>query len=93
MDELSKQVGERIRRIRRGQGMSLADAAGLSISFLSRVERGARHLERRRHLDAVAASDALIEQGDKYLNPDPTVANYTEFNRYGNRRNDSYNQD
>lgn len=96
MDELSKQVGERIRRIRRGQGMSLADladAAGLSISFLSRVERGERHLERRRHLDAVAACDALIEQGDKYLNPDPTVANYTEFNRYGNRRNDSYNQD
>jgi transcriptional regulator with XRE-family HTH domain len=59
MDELSKQVGERIRRIRRGQGMSLADladAAGLSISFLSRVERGERHIERRRHLDAVATA-------------------------------------
>jgi transcriptional regulator with XRE-family HTH domain len=59
MDELSKQVGERIRRIRRGQGMSLAglaDAAGLSISFLSRVERGERHIERRHHLDAVATA-------------------------------------
>jgi hypothetical protein len=39
------------------------------------------------------ACDALIEQGDKYLNPDPTVANYTEFDRYGNRRNDPYNQE
>jgi len=32
----------------------LADAAGLSESFLSRVERGQRHIDRRTHLEAVA---------------------------------------
>lgn len=57
MDELSRQVGANLRRLRRVQGLSLDVVAGrssLSKSFLSRVERGERHLERRSHLSAVA---------------------------------------
>lgn len=57
MDDLSRQVGANVRRIRRSQGMSLdvlAGMSGLSKSFLSRVERGQRHLDRRAHLSAVA---------------------------------------
>ncbi|MGI9003528.1 MAG: helix-turn-helix domain-containing protein [Pseudonocardia sp.] len=57
MDDLSTQVGGNIRRIRRGHGIALADladASGLSKSFLSRVERGERHVDRRSHLDALA---------------------------------------
>ncbi|MGH8604697.1 MAG: helix-turn-helix domain-containing protein, partial [Gammaproteobacteria bacterium] len=54
---MSRQVGANVRRIRRSQGMSLdvlAGMSGLSKSFLSRVERGQRHLDRRSHLSAVA---------------------------------------
>jgi transcriptional regulator with XRE-family HTH domain len=50
-------IGANLRRLRKGQGMSLdllAGAAGLSKSFLSRVERGERHLERRSHLESIA---------------------------------------
>lgn len=53
-------IGDRLRRARRARGMTLqvlADLSGLSKSFLSMVENGDRHLERRRHLVAVA--DAL----------------------------------
>lgn len=57
MDAHSRQVGINLRRIRRSQGMSLDVLAGrstLSKSFLSRVERGERSLEKRSHLSAVA---------------------------------------
>jgi transcriptional regulator with XRE-family HTH domain len=60
MDDLSRQVGVNLRRLRRAQGLSLdvvAGRSGLSKSFLSRVENGERSLERRTHLSAV--SDAL----------------------------------
>lgn len=60
MDASAQQLGTNLRRIRRSQGISLdvlADQAGLSKSFLSRVERGERSLERRTHLSAV--SEAL----------------------------------
>lgn len=53
-------IGQRVRRYRSTQGMSLdelATRAGLSKSFLSRAERGERRLDRRAHLDALA--DAL----------------------------------
>lgn len=53
-------IGQRVRRYRTSQGMSLddlAERAGLSKSFLSRAERGERRLDRRTHLDALA--DAL----------------------------------
>ncbi|HET9656808.1 MAG TPA: helix-turn-helix transcriptional regulator, partial [Kineosporiaceae bacterium] len=53
-------IGERVRRARRARGMTLqvlADLSGLSKSFLSMVENGERHLERRRYIVAIA--DAL----------------------------------
>jgi transcriptional regulator with XRE-family HTH domain len=53
-------IGDRVRRARRTRGMTLqvlADLSGLSKSFLSMVENGERHLERRRHIVAIA--DAL----------------------------------
>lgn len=59
MDAHGRQVGINLRRIRRSQGMSLDVLAGrstLSKSFLSRVERGERSLEKRSHLSAVAAA-------------------------------------
>lgn len=59
MDAHSRQVGINLRRVRRAQGMSLdvlAGRAGLSKSFLSRVERGERSLEKRSHLSAVAVA-------------------------------------
>lgn len=52
-------IGERIRTCRRYRGVSLqvlADRAGLSKSFLSMVENGHRHLERRRDLVAIAGA-------------------------------------
>jgi transcriptional regulator with XRE-family HTH domain len=59
MDAHGRQVGINLRRIRRSQGMSLdvlAGRSGLSKSFLSRVERGERSLEKRTHLSAVAVA-------------------------------------
>ena len=53
-------VGQRVRRLRTRQGMSLATLAnlsGLSKGYLSRVENGERILDQRRSLHAVA--DAL----------------------------------
>jgi transcriptional regulator with XRE-family HTH domain len=59
MDAHGHQVGINLRRIRRSRGMSLdvlAGRSGLSKSFLSRVERGERALEKRSHLSAVAVA-------------------------------------
>lgn len=59
MDDHGLQVGTNLRRLRLSQGMSLDVLAGrsdLSKSFLSRVERGERQLERRAHLSAVATA-------------------------------------
>jgi transcriptional regulator with XRE-family HTH domain len=50
-------IGARVRAARTRQGMSLgrlAAACGLSKSFLSRVERGERGLDRRSHIQAIA---------------------------------------
>lgn len=55
----AERIGANLRRIRKSQGMSLdvlAGTSGLSKSFLSRVERGERHLDRRSHLDALATA-------------------------------------
>jgi len=55
----AERIGANLRRLRKGQGMSLdvlAGRSGLSKSFLSRVERGERHLDRRSHLDALAGA-------------------------------------
>lgn len=52
-------IGSNVRRIRKAQGMSLdvlAGRSGLSKGFLSRAERGERHLDRRSHLDALASA-------------------------------------
>jgi transcriptional regulator with XRE-family HTH domain len=60
MDASAQQLGTNLRRIRRSQGMTLdvlAGRSGVSKSWLSRVERGERSLERRTHLSAV--SEAL----------------------------------
>lgn len=51
-------LGERVRRYRQMRGLSLrvcADLAGISPSWLSRVERGLRSLERRTHIENLAA--------------------------------------
>jgi transcriptional regulator with XRE-family HTH domain len=59
MDDVSRQVGVNLRRLRRAQGLSLdllAGRSGLDKSFLSRVENGKRQLERRKHLNAVAVA-------------------------------------
>jgi transcriptional regulator with XRE-family HTH domain len=59
-DDSGLTVGQRVRRLRTRQGMSLATLAtlsGLSKGYLSRVENGERILDQRRSLHAVA--DAL----------------------------------
>lgn len=53
-------IGTRLRRMRRAAGLSLdalAGLSGLSKSFLSRIENGQRHLDRRTQLAAL--SEAL----------------------------------
>jgi len=60
MDERTGTVGQRVRRLRTRQGMSLATLAilsGLSKGYLSKVENDISNLDRRRSLHAVA--DAL----------------------------------
>lgn len=52
-------LGDRVRHYRLMRGMSLrllADLAGISAGWLSRVERGERSLERRGHIEALAAA-------------------------------------
>jgi transcriptional regulator with XRE-family HTH domain len=52
-------LGDRIRHYRLMRGLSLrvcADLAGISAGWLSRVERGERSLERRSHIEALAAA-------------------------------------
>lgn len=57
-DELSTELGQRIRALRLAKGLtqeSLAEAADISVSYLSMIERG----ERMPHLltlDAIAAA-------------------------------------
>jgi transcriptional regulator with XRE-family HTH domain len=71
-------VGERVRSCRRYRGMSLqllADRSGLSKGFLSMVENGQRHLERRQHLTAVAEAlqvSVADLTGQPYAPVDPT---------------------
>ncbi|HEX5493857.1 MAG TPA: helix-turn-helix domain-containing protein [Mycobacteriales bacterium] len=52
-------LGDRVRHYRLLRGLSLrvcADLAGISAGWLSRVERGERSLERRSHIEALAAA-------------------------------------
>lgn len=72
-------IGDRVRRARRARGMTLqvlADLSGLSKSFLSMVENGDRHLERRQHLAAVA--DALNVSPADLIG---TAAEFTDLSR------------
>ncbi|MGH3916460.1 MAG: helix-turn-helix domain-containing protein [Pseudonocardiaceae bacterium] len=55
----ARSIGRRIRRIRDWRGLTLkvvADFAGISESYLSRIERGERPLERRSRVEAIAAA-------------------------------------
>lgn len=68
-------IGANLRRIRKGQGISLdvlAGTSGLSKSFLSRVERGERTLDRRSHLNALAKA-LQCSLGDLVGQPFPAV--------------------
>lgn len=56
---MDNNAGRNVRRLRRARGMSLdvlAGRAGMSKSFLSRLERGERQLDRRSTLDALATA-------------------------------------
>jgi transcriptional regulator with XRE-family HTH domain len=76
MDASAQQLGTNLRRIRLSQGMTLdvlAGRSGVSKSWLSRVERGERSLERRTHLSAV--SEALgCSISDLVGQPFPTAS-------------------
>jgi transcriptional regulator with XRE-family HTH domain len=52
-------IGQRLREIRHWRGKSLrvvAELAGISESYLSRLERGRRHVDSRSLLEALAAA-------------------------------------
>lgn len=52
-------LGERIRQYRQLRGLSLracAELAGVTAGWLSRVERGERAIDRRSHIEAIAAA-------------------------------------
>ena len=62
MDEIT--IGARLRILRRWRGMTLTELAGLagvSVSYLSMVERGQRMLDRRSYVSAVAAALKVSE--------------------------------
>ncbi|MBX6766343.1 MAG: helix-turn-helix domain-containing protein, partial [Actinomadura rubrobrunea] len=73
-------IGARLRALRRWRGMSLDELAGLSglsKSYLSRVERGLRALDRRSHIAALANALRVSEKdlaGGPHLTPDPVQA-------------------
>lgn len=59
IDGEPQSIGGRIREIRDWRGMTLkvvADFAGISEGYLSRIERGERPLERRSRVEAIAAA-------------------------------------
>ncbi|QXJ21682.1 helix-turn-helix transcriptional regulator [Actinomadura graeca] len=70
-------IGVRLRALRRWRGMSmqaLADLAGLSQGFLSKVENGKVALDRRSHIAALATALKVSEVdlvGGPHLTPDP----------------------
>lgn len=55
----ARTIGQRLREIRHWRGKSLrvvAELAGISESYLSRLERGGRQVDRRSLLEALAAA-------------------------------------
>ncbi|TDD76166.1 helix-turn-helix domain-containing protein [Actinomadura rubrisoli] len=74
-DEIT--IGARLRILRRWRGLSLttlADMAGLSQGFLSKVENGKLPLDRRSHIAAVATALRVSEKdlvGGPHLTQDP----------------------
>ena len=57
--EDARTIGQRLREIRYWRGKSLrvvAELAGISESYLSRLERGERQVDRRSLLEALAAA-------------------------------------
>src|ERR687893_1866891 len=74
------EIGLRARAIRRRRGLSLdvaAGLAGISKSYLSRLETGQRQFERRGLLDDLAAAlgcSVVDLTGQPYLPPDRTSA-------------------
>src|SRR5437588_4963600 len=57
VDEIT--IGARLRTLRRWRGKTLAEIAGLagvSVSYLSMVERGERMLDRRSYISAIAGA-------------------------------------
>ncbi|MGW6502992.1 helix-turn-helix domain-containing protein [Nonomuraea angiospora] len=77
-DEIT--IGARLRTLRRWRGMTLAEVAGLagvSVSFLSMVERGQRALDRRSYITALASALRISETeitGGPHLSSDPVQA-------------------
>ncbi|MGH3624106.1 MAG: helix-turn-helix domain-containing protein, partial [Sciscionella sp.] len=76
VDELSVDIGQRARMIRRRRGLSLAVVAGLagiSTPYLSRLETGKRSVERRsllENLAGVLGCSVVDLTGQPYLPPD-----------------------
>ncbi len=59
MDDQARTIGRRLREVRYWRRKSLravAELAGLSESYLSRLERGERPVDRRSTLEALAAA-------------------------------------
>jgi transcriptional regulator with XRE-family HTH domain len=62
MDEIT--IGARLRTLRRWRGKTLAEVAGLagvSVSYLSMVERGERMLDRRSYISGIASALKVSE--------------------------------
>lgn len=62
MDEVT--IGARLRTLRRWRGKTLAEVAGLagvSVSYLSMVERGERMLDRRSYISGIASALKVSE--------------------------------
>lgn len=62
MDEIT--IGARLRTLRRWRGKTLAEVAGLagvSVSYLSMVERGERMLDRRSYISSIASALKVSE--------------------------------
>lgn len=81
-----KAVGARIRELRKARRMAqktLAAKAGISVSFLSMIERGERapHIETIGHLaDALGvAVPALFDDGRRLRLPHPSYERLIEF--------------
>lgn len=59
VEDAERSIGRRVRQVRHWRGMSLkatADLAGISESYLSRIERGERQVDRRKLVEALAAA-------------------------------------